>query len=104
MTTLTAEQVLDCPMGGNDADATTIRDYLGKLLYTVWREEQGFSGKRPFGDSCWQNEVYEALAGAALIDGTKDAWNDWEYDEEEADGLILMAIRHLGGNDTEDDE
>lgn len=94
----TSAQVLDCPMGKNDADAKTIRGYLGSLLINVWIEEEGFDGKRPFGNSSWKYEVYAALAEQALITASKDEWNDWDYDEEWADQLVRDAIRVLVGS------
>jgi hypothetical protein len=95
---VTVDQVLACPMGENDANAKTIRDYLGTLLLTLWIEGQGFSGKRPFGNSDWEHEVYTALAEAGYIEGSKDDedWG-WEYDEATGNALIQDAIRHLGG-------
>src|SRR6266542_5005535 len=44
MTEVTMEQILDCPMSENDADAKTVRDYLGKLLLTVWIDGEDFDG------------------------------------------------------------
>lgn len=95
---VTVQQVLDCPMGENDADAKTVREFLGTLLLTVWIEQEMFSGKRPFGNSSWQHEVYIALAVAGYIEGSKDDedWG-WEYDEAAGNALIQDAIRHLGG-------
>ena len=45
-----AQRVLNLPMQDNDAGAATIRDYLVALVREVWRERDGFSGKRPFGN------------------------------------------------------
>ena len=45
-----------------------IREYLRRLLTTLWEELDGFSGKRPFGNSCWEVDLYRALAGAGAID------------------------------------
>lgn len=42
------------PIQENDAGAKTIGEYLKKLLLTLWDEEDGFSGKRPFGNSSWK--------------------------------------------------
>jgi len=97
MTEVTMEQVLDCPMSENDADAKTVRDYLGKLLLTVWIDGEDFDGKRPFGNSSWELEVYAALAENALIEASKDEWNDWDYNDAHADQMVRAAIRHMGG-------
>lgn len=80
-----------------DSDAGgsgTVRDYLRKLLETLWREEEGFSGKRPFGNSGWQWEVHNALARAGFIEATV---NDDEMDmtqgqRKKADEYIQALI------------
>jgi hypothetical protein len=95
----TPGQVLDLPMQPNDADAATIRDYLTALLAAVWREGECFSGKRPFGNSCWEVELYMPLVRAGFISGTFDPeWPDSldDYDRVAGDRLIAEAIQHLG--------
>jgi hypothetical protein len=96
----TPQQVLDTPMQENDADAATIREYLYLLLRDVWIQEQGFNGKRPFGNSCWQSEVYEALGKANYIALTldDDGYVD-EVDDDAGDALIHSAIASLLGVD-----
>lgn len=90
------ERVLDTPMGKNDAGAGTIREYLGKLLLKVWNEGEGFSGKRPFGNSCWELEIYSALVKSGHVTGGLDDDGYLEdFDEITADHLIAAAIRHL---------
>jgi hypothetical protein len=58
------ELVLACPMDphGNDAGASTIREYLVLLLSALLDETDGFSAKHPFGNSDWIFELYTALA------------------------------------------
>ena len=46
------------PMGKNDIGAKTIGEYFEKLLLTLWDEQEDFSGKRPFGNSGWEYDVY----------------------------------------------
>lgn len=89
-------EILNLPMEQNDADAETIRDYLKALLTELWIEEEGFSGKRPFGNSGWQYDVYAALINAGKIDGEldEDGCVD-ECDTEKADKLIIKAIAKL---------
>ncbi len=91
-------QVLHCPMLENNAQASTVGEYLGLLLSTLWIENEGFSGKRPFGDSGWQYDVYIALSKAGLIEGLildEDGYvEQFSYaDAIKADELILQAIR-----------
>ncbi|MBP3933437.1 MAG: hypothetical protein J6D44_06155 [Pseudomonas sp.] len=49
-----------------------IRDYLRELLATLWMKQDCFSGKRPFGNSCWDIDLYRALCGAGAIDAPLD--------------------------------
>lgn len=92
--------ILDCPMnpGTNDAGAATVREYLAALLAELWKEGEAFSGKRPFGNSGWEWDVYAALVAAGLVDGVldEDGYLD-EVDAQQADRLILRAIASLGG-------
>jgi hypothetical protein len=87
---------LDVEMGGNDAGAVTVGEYLARLLSEVWREGEGFDGKRPFGNSGWEYEVYGALAKAGLIRGDFDEdgyFEDLASDQVAvADEMILDAI------------
>ena len=81
------------PMQENDAGAKTVGDYLKILLLTLWDEEAGFSGKRPFGNSGWQYEVYKALISAKVVDGKldEDGYVD-EIDCYTADNIIRQII------------
>lgn len=79
-----------------DSDAgknITIRDYLYTLLYKVWDEQEGFNGKRPFGNSSWSYDMYVPLIKAGYIKGTLDEDGYAEsFDKAEAwefvEGLI----------------
>lgn len=84
---MTPQEILNLPMRENDAKAKTIRDYLLSLLYTVWDKGEGFSGKRPFGNSGWEWELHWALSDAGLID---------EDDDINGHRLICEAIGGLG--------
>lgn len=91
--------ILDLPLGDNDADAATVRDYFKAQLLTLWSEGERFSGKRPFGNSGWQCDLDDALIRAGKVKGT--AGTDDEVGEvddterETADALIMGAIRAL---------
>ncbi|MFI7630238.1 hypothetical protein [Microbispora rosea] len=95
---LTGAQILDTPMQANDADAATIRDYLIALLALVWDHGEGFNGKRPFGNSGWEWELYAALARAGHLDGKfdEDGYLD-DVDDVTGRKLISEAIRALSG-------
>lgn len=97
----THQDILKCPMQQpNDARVKTVGEYLAKLLSTLWREGEGFSGKRPFGNSSWEYEVYEALAlaGFIRIEFDEDGYIDYMSQEQEdlANELILRTIRMMG--------
>ena len=103
------ERVLACPMDReNGARATTVREYLVALLAALWAEGEGFSGKRPFGNSGWEYEVYAALAEQGLIEGVVfdgDGYVEDFPDEarREADRLVFDAIQSLAQSDGDAD-
>jgi hypothetical protein len=79
----TPQQVLALPMQQpNDARAATVRDYLTTLLMALWEEGEGFSGKRPLGNSCWEWDLFIPLVRAGFISGTFET-----YEGEETGGL-----------------
>lgn len=93
----TPRQVLALPMGENDANAATIRDYLIILLATLWDEKEGFDGKRPFGDSDWDGDLMVALIQAGAINGELDEDGYiGSCDDDAAEELIAGAIQALG--------
>ncbi len=90
--------ILDTPMTANDANATTVRGYLVALAAKVWVDGENFSGKRPFGNSGWQHEVYRALASAGVIESTLDAYGEIDItrdQERRADSLIAEALSDM---------
>lgn len=94
---LSPAQVLDLPLAQpNDADATTIRDYLLKLLEGVWKEGEGFNGKRPFGNSSWESDLHKPLIAAGLVPGhiDEDGYIE-DVDDDRADAIIAAAIGAL---------
>lgn len=98
MSTPTPEQVLALPMEANDSGADTVRGYLVALLAEVWEHTEGFSGKRPFGNSGWDWDLMLPLIKAAFITGTLDEDGYIEdCDDRAGKKLIADAIRHLGG-------
>jgi hypothetical protein len=93
----TARSVLDLPLPDNDAGAGTVRDYLIELLSLVWEHEQSFNGKRPFGNSGWQYDIYVPLVRAGILPGNLDEYDELnDFDHREADKLILAAIAEMG--------
>ena len=92
----TLQKVLDAPMEINDANATTVREYLTMLLVTLWTEEESFSGKRPFGNSDWSWDLVPALHNSGLLEGTLDSYGDLLFDEAVYKTLVKDAIIFMG--------
>lgn len=103
---ITGERIARLPMRDNEAGAETIGEYLLALAQTCWREGEGFNGKRPFGDSCWEGDLYRPLAEAGLINGEYEEyesgsedyapWKDWhDFDEKSGNALIDKAFEYL---------
>lgn len=90
-------RILSLEIGGeNDFGEPTVRGYLVALLRTLWHEGDGFSGKRPFGNSSWEYDLYAPLIKAGLIRGKldEDGYIDG-VDDKAGDKLIAAAIETL---------
>ena len=88
--------IIDLPIGYNDADTDTIGGYLRALLRQLWIEEDGFSGKRPFGNSGWKAPVEEALISGAFVNGKLDEEGFIsKIDSSASDTLMLEVIKEL---------
>lgn len=96
------KNVLDLKFETSDFDEPiTIREYFKQLLKSLWVEGDGFSGKRPFGNSGWQFDVYKALIQNGFIDGKLDPDGYVEsVDTRIADRFVLnQIIEKLAGDD-----
>ncbi len=51
---------------------TTIRDALFLLLETLWKQGEGFNGKRPLGNSGWDYDFYKPLIQHGYVHGSLD--------------------------------
>ena len=90
------------PMQKNDAGAKTVGEYFKILLLTLWDEEDGFSGKRPFGNSGWKYEVYTALVSAGVVDGKIDEDGYLgDVDCSAADGICREIISGIFNTEEE---
>lgn len=92
---MTYDEILDAPWNlDNDAGATNLRNYFNQLLMTVWLEGEDFSGKRPFGNSGWENEIYAHLVDIGVVKGEVDSDGLQCVDQKKADKLIPQLINH----------
>jgi hypothetical protein len=97
--------VLDLPMGDNDANAANVRAYLKALLTKLWEEGEGFSGKRPFGNSGWERDLYFPLVKAGRVRGEIENYEihgggereslERVEDKDAANDMIFEAIDQL---------
>ncbi|MFA6199290.1 MAG: hypothetical protein WC679_02625 [Bacteroidales bacterium] len=80
-----------------NGDKITLNDYLKELLLGVWNEREGFNGKRPFGNSGWEHDIYKALIENSIIDGELDDENGYveSINEDEADKIINDLIQDI---------
>lgn len=79
----------------NDAGAHSIGEYLGLLLHVLWDENEGFSGKEPFGNGNWEMDIYRALVRGGLVDGVIDGDGYLDVDDEAANRLVAQAIYEM---------
>jgi hypothetical protein len=85
---------LELRFDSDAGDNITIRDYLRILLETVWEEREGFSGKRPFGNSGWEYDLYEPLVRGGYVAGNLDEDEYIEVvDRQVADAYVLQLIK-----------
>lgn len=89
--------VLSCPMIDNDANAKNVGEYLHSLLFTLWEEGEGFSGKRPFGNSGWEYDLYKPLIVGGFVEGEIDEeYGDFiSVDSKAANKLIFECIAYV---------
>lgn len=102
---VTNNAYLSCPMDlDNDSGAQTVGGYLSALLITLYYEGEGFSGKRPFGNSGWEDDVAEAWVRAGLLPGEVSK-NRWDEDEVEYEpSTFLTVLRSVLQDALEDGE
>lgn len=93
MPEVTPSQVLAAEIPGPDV---SVREYLRQLLTTLWEERDEFSGKRPFGNSGWEYDVYLGLVKAGLLEGKIDEDGYLEdVDAKRGHQLIKGAIQYV---------
>lgn len=90
------KEILELKLDG-DFEGMTIKWYLKELLTTLWREGESFSGKRPFGDSSWEYDLYKPLIRAGIVEGTfdEDGYIAEFNDETKANKIIFECIESL---------
>jgi len=74
----------------------TVREYLHSLVFDLWFDPDGFNGKRPFGSSGWQHNIYLPMVEAGIVEGTidSDGYLD-DFDEDAANDLIYETLKYI---------
>lgn len=71
----------------------TLRQYFYDLMSALWCEQDGFDGKRPFGNSGWDYDIYVTLIRHGVIAGSLDEDGYVQkMDEAEASDFVLKKI------------
>ena len=105
-TTKELNDILDYEFNFEDCGAGSIREYFYMLLHTLYRQGEGFSGKRPFGNSGWESDIFEAFVEMGAIKGKivrdEDGYlEDFQCNYEKAWELTSELLEHVffGNND-----
>lgn len=90
------EDFLDTEFKSFDLGDTTPRKYLHELLVTLWKENDGFSSKRPFGNSGWESDLAHALVKSGHVAGSIDE-DGWVQDPDwnQVDRCVTAIISHI---------
>ena len=86
------EAVLDTNFDSFDLGPTSIRRYLRSLMLALWEEQEGFSGKRPFGNSSWNLDLARGLIKAKAVKGKLDSEG---YVEDVNDKQLYRVVVEL---------
>lgn len=90
------DEILDYPWEFDDVEASNIKEYLEALLLHLWEEGEGFSGKRPFGNSGWEYDIYHPLVVMKCVEGEISENDDLlSINEEQANDLVFNLIEHI---------
>lgn len=104
---MTPAEALNISFYYADLDETlTIRDYFKALLDRLWEQGEGFSGKRPFGNSGWEYDLQRPLVMAGVIAGTISLYNEdtQMYDDIVIDPERVWTQDELSNVDVEIDD
>lgn len=97
---LNFDEILDYPYGFEDGEMpNSLREYFQDLLTTLWSKGEGFSGKRPFGNSGWELDIHHCLATQEVLGGKVVLDEDGyvyrtDYDRKAYNKLVFALIEH----------
>lgn len=92
---MTSKEILDIQFYSTDLKRSiTIREYLKKILIVLFIVGDEFSGKRPFGNSGWKQDLEVALIQNNIIEGSLDD-DGFVATSEGFESVILSIIEEL---------
>lgn len=74
----------------------SVRDFFKQLMITLFVEGEGFSGKRPFGNSGWTHDLEKTAVENKFVQGVigSDGYVE-NIHSEEFDDLIFNTIKNF---------
>lgn len=83
---MNCEEILNLTFYSNDLHRTvTVREFFIELLKKLFEDMECFSGKRPFGNSDWDYDLYNLFLQNNLIE---ESYEDFEH-------IIQLLLENL---------
>lgn len=91
------QEILNLKFFSGDLDKElTVRQFFYELLKTLFEEGEGFSGKRPFGNSGWDGDLIKCFIENKVINGSLDEDGYIkDFDRKEYNKALFKAIELL---------
>ncbi len=87
------EKIKNIKFYSNDLNREiTIKEYLKELLRTLWIGGESFSGKRPFGNSGWEYDLYLPLIKENIIIGSLDEFECIDSCDTQSGSIVILEI------------
>lgn len=86
---------LDKEFESSDIGKTTFRNYFQEILCKLIYEGEGFSGKRPFGNSGWMYDLGNGLAESGILKAEKNKWDEYDLDFGDISQTLYAMIAKL---------
>ena len=96
---MTDAEILELVIKVETFDRITVANYFLALLQAVWAQGEGFSGKRPFGNSGWEYNLVSAIGVAGGFptenEGTDEDPDLVLIDEDAAINRISILLKNV---------
>lgn len=90
------EKILDLPLSPCSVVSTTIRGYLGEILFKFWTSPEEFDPIRPFGYKEWEYDLHYPLVKAGLVQGSWTHFGALDvYDVHACNVIITRCITQM---------